>query len=336
MANSVADSQKLRAVERELQGHGMMMGQHGMIIMNLIHNRRDIRRTVDQGEDGVVHTKTWSDRVQVTNWIQQHVAQMLQRVENNQLIRPWDPLFVALFENKDEILTNATNTVNGVSVELEGITYCGRSLAETHAQVVSAFIELGHAEVSQAHAVPAICSTPQGDLEIPKVEIEEIEGVSDSTAGEESGGDPEAPSEEETGGDPETPSEEETGGGLNTIAGKETGGDSETTPDEEFGGDPETTSGNETEGDTETISGEESEGNSETGLGKDDAGELETAPEEGDGLDKSLPEGDGDDSNRTPGGDKDNMNSLKEDLDSAKSLIPLGFPLFLFAFAMLL
>ena len=115
MTDSIAHSKMLRAVERELQGHGV-------IIQNLIDSRNDIRQTIVQGDDGVVRTRMWSDQAQVTNWIQQHVAQMLQRVEDNQLVRPWDPLFVALFKNKDEILTNVTDTVNGVSVELEGIT----------------------------------------------------------------------------------------------------------------------------------------------------------------------------------------------------------------------
>jgi len=226
MIDSTARSQEqnLRAVKRDLQGHGI-------IIQNLIDNRHNIHRTVDQGNDGVIHTKTWSDQEQVTDWIQEHVAQMLERVENNQQVRPWDPLFVALFENKDSILTNVTNMANGVSVALAGITYCGRSLVELHAQVVSTFIDEGRAEVRKSHAVPAICSTVEGDLEIPEKEQEEIGGAAETTSGE------------ETTGGSDTTNGEGSGGDQDIAVGEKSVGDSDVSLPEESGGVPDTTPG---------------------------------------------------------------------------------------------
>ena len=173
--------------------------------------------------------------------------------------------------------------------------------------------------VRQPHAVAAICSTAEGDLEIPKeVELETRDG-SDTSTGEESEGNPETPSEEGTGGDPQTPSEEETGGSSNTTAGEETGGDLETLSGEESGGSP------------ETASGEDSGGNS-----PEETDGFVLTPGDKIGGDLSLPGGDGDDLDEGSGGDKDNAKSLESGVESSTDLISLGFPLFLFAFALVL
>lgn len=124
------------------------------IIQNLIDNRKDINRTIDKDPTtDLIHTETWSERQEVTDWIQQHVIQMVERFEDDQMIRSWDPLFVALFENKDDIIWSLTNTTKGVSVDSEGMTPCGTSLAWAHAQVVSAFVNRGRAEVREPHEV---------------------------------------------------------------------------------------------------------------------------------------------------------------------------------------
>jgi len=60
---------------------------------------------------------------------------------------------VAMFENKDNIDWVVTNTTNGVEIEMDGTTICGKSLAWVHAQVISEFTRLGRAEVREPHAV---------------------------------------------------------------------------------------------------------------------------------------------------------------------------------------
>lgn len=130
--------------------------------MNTIHrlldNRVHIRREIDDSREGAIVTYTWSEQPQVSDWIKQHVAQMLNLVKNGRPIRHWDPLFQKLFERSDEIVTTAQNDDLGVVVEMMWKSACGESIAKMHAEVVSNFIARGRQEVHRAHPAPSECT----------------------------------------------------------------------------------------------------------------------------------------------------------------------------------
>jgi hypothetical protein len=129
---------------------------HQDIIQNLVQNRGSIERTVTLTELGVEAT-TWSTDPVIAGWIQTHVAQMKERVETNNVIRQRDPLFVAVFENREFLRTDVTNQTDGVFVVQTGETDCAIDIIQAHAQVVSRFLQYGPNEVRLNHDVPEIC-----------------------------------------------------------------------------------------------------------------------------------------------------------------------------------
>jgi hypothetical protein len=148
-------------------GGGMMGGGEGggnseemVIIGYLFDHHTEIDRTVSQDSNGVIHSNTRSDTVQVSDWIKLHVSQMVDLVEQNLVIRPWDPVFAALFQHSNEVITTVSETSDGVAVSEEGLTECGKSLAELHSEVVSKFVSLGMEEAMNTHQVPeGVCTS---------------------------------------------------------------------------------------------------------------------------------------------------------------------------------
>jgi uncharacterized protein len=140
---------------------GKMQGksEEMAIIRNLFDHHTEIDRTVSQDSNGVIYSNTRSDNVQVSDWIKLHVSQMVNLVEQNLVIRPWDPVFAALFQHSNEVLTTVSETSDGVAVSEEGLTECGKLLAELHSEVVCKFVSLGMEEAMNTHQVPeGVCT----------------------------------------------------------------------------------------------------------------------------------------------------------------------------------
>jgi hypothetical protein len=135
------------------RGGGGGGGEHTELIHNLVDNREAIERRVTRESSGAT-TVTTSTDPQVSDWIQEHVEQMLALIENNGRIRQWDPLYVALFDNQDDITTSATRVDGGIRVRLQGSTGCAIDLVQAHADVVSAFLSEGYDEVQASHDAP--------------------------------------------------------------------------------------------------------------------------------------------------------------------------------------
>jgi len=131
------------------------------IIQHLVQNRDKIQRTVEFTDDGVT-SRTWSDDDTVSSWLEQHVAAMQARLETGNRIRQRDPLFRAVFDHADEfdgdLLLDFVAADGGVYVTETSSTRCGIDLIQAHAQVVTAFIDKGPAEVRLNHAVPDTCA----------------------------------------------------------------------------------------------------------------------------------------------------------------------------------
>ena len=117
-------------------------------------NRKKIRRKVTNLTDGI-ETLTESDSPEVAAKIQEHVAAMYERVENQQPIHMRDPLFREIFANAKKIKMEMKETEHGILVkETSADPYVAKLLHE-HGKVVSLFLKNGHAELPRNHEVPA-------------------------------------------------------------------------------------------------------------------------------------------------------------------------------------
>ncbi|HMO36015.1 MAG TPA: hypothetical protein PKA06_08230 [Gemmatales bacterium] len=119
----------------------------------LLDHRKEITRTVKKTENGV-ETVTESDNAAVTAKIKEHVAAMHQRILEGRGIHLWDPLFAAIFRNAKVIKMQVEETGKGVKVIETSTDPWVVKLIQAHAEVVSKFIDRGHAEVQKNHEVP--------------------------------------------------------------------------------------------------------------------------------------------------------------------------------------
>lgn len=120
----------------------------------LLANGDKIQRNVKNLENGI-ETLTESKFPAITVKIQEHVAAMYDRLEENRPIHMRDPLFRELFQHTDKIEMKAELTANGIRViETSKDPYVAKLLQE-HAKVVSLFIKNGFKEVHVNHQVPA-------------------------------------------------------------------------------------------------------------------------------------------------------------------------------------
>jgi hypothetical protein len=120
----------------------------------LLAQRSHIRRTVTPTRNGV-ETLTESDRPEVAEKIQEHVAAMHKRVKEGRGFRYWDDLFAALFERHASIAMSVENTKHGVRVKETSDDPVGVALIQAHAEVVSKFVAHGFKEARRNHPVPA-------------------------------------------------------------------------------------------------------------------------------------------------------------------------------------
>jgi hypothetical protein len=137
-------------------GRGMMGdGAHADMQMfhQLFAHRTEIDRRVIMREDGI-ETVTESKNPEVTRLLKAHVTSMLARVKEGRPIHQRDPLFVELFKHADQIAAIYEPTAGGVSViETSQDAYVVK-LLQAHAEVVSAFLANGMAEMMKNHPVP--------------------------------------------------------------------------------------------------------------------------------------------------------------------------------------
>jgi intracellular sulfur oxidation DsrE/DsrF family protein len=119
----------------------------------LLQNHKKIKRTVKEISRGV-ETLTESDSPEIADKIKDHVEWMQYRVANNYPIRMRDPLFAELFQHTEKITMIHEHTDKGVRViETSDDPYVVK-LIQTHAKVVSGFVERGFAEAMKNHAIP--------------------------------------------------------------------------------------------------------------------------------------------------------------------------------------
>lgn len=119
----------------------------------LFDHRAEITRTVMPRSDGV-ETLTESGNPAVTEMLHAHVESMLARMKEARPIHQRDPLFREIFRNASKISVHQERTPKGIRVvETSSDAYVVK-LIQAHAEVVTAFIANGRAEMMRNHAVP--------------------------------------------------------------------------------------------------------------------------------------------------------------------------------------
>jgi len=119
----------------------------------LLQNHTKLTRKVTELENGV-ETLTESSDPALVGKIQEHVASMAGRVEDGRRIRMWDELYQEIFKHADKIEMKLENTEHGIKVvETSDDPYVVK-LIQSHAKVVSGFVEKGFEEAQQNHEPP--------------------------------------------------------------------------------------------------------------------------------------------------------------------------------------
>lgn len=119
----------------------------------LFQHRTEITRQVTNRPDGI-ETITESKNPEVTQLLQTHVSAMLARVKEQRPIHQRDPLFVELFRYADRIEAKPERTATGVRVVETSTDPYVVKLLQAHAEVVSAFLANGQAEMMKNHPLP--------------------------------------------------------------------------------------------------------------------------------------------------------------------------------------
>lgn len=138
------------------QGHeGRGRGAQGdmSIIHALMADHAKIERKVKRLPNGIETITESKDQTVAAN-IQAHVLAMKTRLEKGWPIRRWDPLFDAIFANRQHLTMKVEKTKHGVRVVETSDDPFAVKLLHAHADTVSLFVKHGMKEMHQAHPVP--------------------------------------------------------------------------------------------------------------------------------------------------------------------------------------
>jgi uncharacterized protein len=120
------------------------------VFHQLFDHRSEIKRQIVLRPDGI-ESVTESTNPEVTRLLQTHVVSMLARVKEQRPIHQRDPLFAELFRYAERIDARHELTAAGVRViETSQDPYVVK-LLQAHAEVISAFIANGRAEMMKNH-----------------------------------------------------------------------------------------------------------------------------------------------------------------------------------------
>lgn len=125
----------------------------------LLTDHESIHRTVTELPDGIEAT-TESDDPAVAARLVDHVTAMKSRLHDGRRVRQWDPLYIAIFDDADNVHLEITPTGKGVKVRETSTKPETIALIKQHAGVVTGYVDHGFEESARAHPVPA--RTPIG------------------------------------------------------------------------------------------------------------------------------------------------------------------------------
>mmetsp|Transcript_38445 Transcript_38445/g.65684 ORF Transcript_38445/g.65684 Transcript_38445/m.65684 type:complete len:315 (-) Transcript_38445:165-1109(-) len=126
----------------------------------LLDESRPHHRRVMEEEDGLtLHAESHHEERLL--WLNDHVAEMQQRVETGDAPRAWDPLFKAYFANLEDINLECSSSDNSVSCKSTGSSQCALDLIQAHAsyhnEIAASIKENGDHIITAQHAIPDSC-----------------------------------------------------------------------------------------------------------------------------------------------------------------------------------
>ena len=129
-------------------------------IHTLLANHGSVQRAVRKLPNGV-ETVTTSRDPRVAALLPEHVNAMYARLKEGRLIRGFDPLFVELFRQADQIDLKVERLPNGVRVVETARDPYAVQLIQAHAEAVNGFVRDGLAAMHRTHAVPSNPAAPR-------------------------------------------------------------------------------------------------------------------------------------------------------------------------------
>jgi len=112
------------------------------LFKELLKEHNSLKRDTINIENGIISTTT-AKNPELTRILQEHVTGMKNRFDSGRAIRSWDPLFVALFEYKDEITMVYRNVENGIEATLTTDNPKLVELIQCHDQTLHGFVNEG-------------------------------------------------------------------------------------------------------------------------------------------------------------------------------------------------
>ncbi|MBD3789422.1 MAG: hypothetical protein IE885_03470 [Campylobacterales bacterium] len=110
----------------------------------LLKRHEEIERITTISDNGIeVKTIITSGDLKLVKTLQDHALGMKKRFDSGRAIRSWDPLFIELFDHKDEIKLSAQMLENGIKVSLSSEDPRIRDLINRHDETLHAFIRYG-------------------------------------------------------------------------------------------------------------------------------------------------------------------------------------------------
>lgn len=128
-------------------GHGGADPQHKedqALFKALLDQHTALERQTVKIDKGIIATTT-SEHPGLVKTLQKHVVGMEKRFGMNRAIRSWDPLFVALFEYKEEIKMSYKAIPNGVEATLTTENPKLIELIHAHDATLHGFVNEGFA-----------------------------------------------------------------------------------------------------------------------------------------------------------------------------------------------
>lgn len=125
------------------------------VLHYLLTHRKQITREIKTLPSGV-ETVTESTTPEIAAKIKEHGKWMKYRVDESNLIRMQDPLFAELFRHASEIEMQYEETKNGIRVKETSDNPKVVQLIQTHAEIVSGFVEFGFEEAAKNQSVPIV------------------------------------------------------------------------------------------------------------------------------------------------------------------------------------
>lgn len=112
------------------------------LFKELLKEHDSLKRETINIENGIISTTTAKNPALV-KVLQKHVVGMEKRFGMGRAIRSWDPLFVALFQYKDEITMTYRNVPNGVEATLTTENPKLIELIQCHDETLHGFVNEG-------------------------------------------------------------------------------------------------------------------------------------------------------------------------------------------------